>query len=67
MNTLDYQTADSIVRGFVDASYKQNGTYAYAAGALQSIVVSLLADRKIADVRDTIRTLQDLTKELERK
>ena len=63
MNTIDYQTADSIVRAFVDASYKKNGTYAYAAGALQSIVVSLLADRKIADVRDTIRNLQNLTED----
>jgi hypothetical protein len=65
MSTLDYTTADTIVRAFVDASFEKNGTYAYAAGALQSIVVSLLADRKIADVRDTIRNLEQLTKSME--
>ena len=64
--TIDYATADTLVRAFVDASYEKNGTYAYAAGALQSMMVTLLTDRKIVDVRDTIRTLEDLIDELER-
>jgi hypothetical protein len=64
----EFRETSDVVNDFVDSSYDNNKSYAYAAGALSVIVKELIAEMpraKRAKLRDRIRSIaQDQKNEL---
>ena len=61
-NKMTYKEADDLIRALVDAAYKKHGTYAGAAGMLQSQLALLLS---YSDREQCIRDIRNLTKAME--
>ncbi len=62
-----YNEIDTLMRRLVDASYEKYGSYAHAAGMLQSQMTALLAYGDSFGRENAIRGIERLINELERK
>jgi hypothetical protein len=61
-NKMTYTEADDLMRKLVDAAYKKHGTYAGAAGMLQSQMAMLLS---YGSTEQAVRDIKNLIVELE--
>lgn len=63
-NKMTYTEADDLIRKLVDASYEKYGSYAHAAGLLQSQMAMLLS---YGSTDQAVRDIKSLIVDLERK
>ena len=58
---FDKRDIQSVLKGFVDATYQEHGSHSFAAGYFESMLASILADSprcKQVEAMDSKQTLQ---------